>query len=280
MTQRKQHASGQRDMIFSCNFRLFHSDVFENRLFSYVVPSLPACLSRESFFKRAFVVSSYCENSPPIVESFPRRSSRLSRKDMCKVHYQQLPRCYCIGISAKVEICAVFPCLPENKDKTTFRPKVITSHCQGLDVCFNGVDYVSDDVEGGESDFVPKGLDCPHVEIGDEGDDPWPCALCDNEAALKFLKAKGIEYTFDKAAREREMQEEAAEGAEGEKAAAKGVERSKGKSAARPGSISSAVEGAGKEFNRAREMIKKRESRAAGRRARSGLAQSTSASTE
>ena len=199
---------------------------------------------------------------------------------MCKVHFQQHPRCYCIGISALVEICAVFPCLPENKGKTTFRPKVLTSHCRGLNVCFNGIDYVSADVEGGESDFVPKGLNCPHVEIRDEGDDPWPCDLCDSKAALKFLKAKGIEYTFDKAAREREMQEEAAEEAEGEQAAAKGVERSKGKSADRPGSSSRGVEGAGKEFSRAREMIKKRESRGAGRRARSGLAQSTSASTE
>ena len=199
---------------------------------------------------------------------------------MCKVHYRQHPRCDCIGVSAKIQICAVFPCLPEHKGKTTFRSKVVTSHCQGLNVCFNGVDYVSVDVEGGESDIVPKGLHCPHVEIGELGGDPWLCDLCDNEAALKFLKAKGIEYTFNKAAHEPEMQEEAAEGAEEEKAAAKGVEGSKGKSVARPESSSSGVEGAGKEFSRAREMMEKRESRAAGRRARSGLAQSTSASME
>ena len=262
---------------FRAIFSFFIPTCSRRGFLSNVVPSLPACHSRKRFFlKELFAVSPYCESSTPVVE----RSSRLSKKDMCKVHYQQHPRCYCIGISAEVEICAVFLCLPENKDKTTFRPKVVTSHCQGLDVCFNGVDYVSDDVEGGESEFVPKGLDCPHIEIGDEGDDPWPCALCDNEAALKFLKAKGIEYTFDKAAREREMQEEAAEEAEEEKTAAKGVERSKGKSAARPESSSSAVEGAGKEFSRAREMIEKRRSRAAGRRARSGLAQSTSASME
>ena len=199
---------------------------------------------------------------------------------MCKVNYQQHPRCYCIGISAVVEICAVFPCLPENKGKTTFRPKVLTPHCQGLNVCFNGVDYVSVDIGGGDGDCVPKGLDCPHVEISDEGDDPWPCDLCDSEAALKFLKAKGIEYTFDKEGRERERQDEAAEEAEGGKAAAKGVEMSKGKSAAKPESTSSGVEGTGKEYSRAREMIELRQSRTAGRRARSGLAQSTSASTE
>ena len=202
------------------------------------------------------------------------------RKNMCKVHYRQHPLCSCIGISPVVEICAVFHCLPENKGKTTFRPKVLTPHCRGLNVCFNGVDYVSADVEGGEADFTPKGLDCPHVEVSDEGDeddDARPCDLCDGEAVLKFLKAKGIKLTFDKAAREREK---AAEQGEEEEAAAKAVGNSKGKSADRSEGSSSGVEGAGKDFSRAQEMMEKRVSRATGKRARSGLAQSMSASTE
>ena len=216
----------------------------------------------------------------PNCRQFPQRVVQAIEENMCKVNYQQNPLCYCIGISAVVEFCAVFPHLPENKSKTTFRPKVVTPHCQGLNVCFNGIDYVSVDVGGGDSNLVPKGLNCPDVESIDEGDDPWPCDLCDSEAVLKFLKAKGIEYTFDKAERERERQDEAAAAAEEEKAAAKGVERSKGKSAARPQSSSSEVEGTGKEYSRARDIIEMRQSRAGGRRARSGLAQSTSASTE
>ena len=176
-------------------------------------------------------------------------SFQVIKEDMCKVLFQHQPICSCIGISGLVELCAVFRSLPENKDKTAFRSKVLTPHCQGLNVCFDGVDYVSVDVEGGDSDVVPKGLDCPHVEISDEGDDTEPCDLCDSEAALRFLKAKGIEYTFDRAGRERRTPVAGEAGEE-------------------------------KEFSRAREMMEKREGRAAGRRARSGLAQSTSASTE
>ena len=198
---------------------------------------------------------------------------------MCKVYYQQNPVCSCVVISAVVELCAVFYCLPENKGKTAFRPKILTAHCHGLNLCFNGVDYVSADVEGGEADFAPKGLDCPHVEVSDAGvedEEPWSCDLCDSEAALKFLKAKGIKHTFDKAAREREKAAEQGE----EEAAAKAVGKSKGKAADRAEGSSSGVEGAGKEFSRAQEMMEKRVSRATGKKARSGLAQSTSASAE
>ena len=188
-------------------------------------------------------------HSHPVVEGLSSASFQVIKEAMCKVFFQQQPICSCIGISGIVELCAVFRSLPENKDKTTFRSKVLTSHCQRLNVCFDGVDYVSVDVEGGDSDVVPKGLDCPHAEISDQGDDAGPCNLCDSEAALKFLKAKGIEHTFDRAARERGMQVAGKDGEE-------------------------------KEFSRVREMMEKREGRAAGKRARSGLAQSTSASTE
>ena len=199
---------------------------------------------------------------------------------MCRVHYQQHPVCYCVGISGYVGLCTLFRSLPENKGKGTFRTKILTSHCKGLNVCFNGVDYVSDDIEGGDGDLVPKGLDCPDVDIQDEGDDPGPCELCENEAALKFLKAKGIEYTFDEAAGEGGIQGKAAEQGEGEKAAGEAVEESKGKSADRPEGSPSGVEGAGQEYNPAQKMMEWRKNRAAGIRARSRLAQSTSASTE
>ena len=196
---------------------------------------------------------------------------------MCRVHYQQHPVCYCVGISGVVGLCTLFRHLPENKGKRSFRSKVLTSHCKGLNVCFNGVDYVSDDVEGGDGDLMPKGLDCPDLDLSDEGDDPGPCALCDNEEVLKFLKAKGIEYSFDEEAGEGGK---AAEQGEGEKAAGEAGEESKGKSADRAEGSPSGVEGAGQEWGPAQKMMEWRKNRAAGRRARSGLAQSMSASKE
>ena len=212
----------------------------------------------------------------------PRHLSESRQTDMCKVHFQQQPICKCIGISEIVQLCPLFALLPENRNKTTFKPKVLTRNCQGLDLCFNGIDYVSIDVKNRESDVVPKGLDCPDVELCDEGEDSWPCDLCDCRGALKFIKAKGIEYTFDKAVRALEMepQDKVVEEIVEEKMSSESVERYKGESGDRPESISSRVGGVGNKVSLAQKMMEKRERRTAGQRARSGLAESISASME
>lgn len=136
---------------------------------------------------------------------------------MCITYFSQQPICDCIYSSAVVRLCSLFTGLPENRDKTFFSPKLVTSRCQGLSLYFNGVNYVSVDIEG--YDMVPNGLDCPEVELVEEVGEPGRCPLCDSQAVSKFLKAKGIECT-----------PKAAHDPQG-KAAEKSVERSVGESA-------------------------------------------------
>ena len=166
---------------------------------------------------------------------------------MCKIQFYQHPICNCISISGTVRLCPLFTTLPENKNKTSFRRKILTPHCQHLDLLFNGVDYVSVDIEGHNGDVVPKGLYCPDIDQCNEGEEIRPCGLCDSEGALKYLRVRGIQYTFDKAARMGKMQGEAAQ-EQGEF-----MESSGGESAEKSGSSSSG-----------------RENKAAGKTARSG----------
>lgn len=123
-------------------------------------------------------------------------------------------------------LCSLFSGLPENRDKTSFNPKLLTAHYQSLDLFFNGVNYMSVDLK---YDIVPNGLDCPEIEQYEEKGTLGQCPLCDSQGALKFLKARGFEYTpvADKAARD--LRDKAAEGgAEDarEEVAGKSVERS------------------------------------------------------
>ena len=204
---------------------------------------------------------------------------------MCKTYHFQDPICDCVHISDTVKLCPLFTSLPKNKNQTTFRPKLLTKHCQGLDLLFNGIDYVSVDVQNDNNDIVPTGLDCPNLNLCLVADLMKSCDLCDSEGAVKFLKVKGIEYTFDKAARIEELLGETEAGEVGKDvkgkavAAGKSGDRFGGESADQSeGSLSErrkVVEGRAK---RAREILAKREDGAASKRKRSGLAESTPAS--
>ena len=150
---------------------------------------------------------------------------------MCVTYYCQQPVCACIYLSGVVVFCSLFKSLPENKDKT-FNPKLLTGHCQGLDLLFNGVNYMSVDVD--RYDIVPTGLDCPETELRQEGAIPGACPLCDTPGTLRFLKAKGVQYTWahNKVALDKAAERVAK--SEREKTAGKSVERSMGGSADNP----------------------------------------------
>ena len=87
--------------------------------------------------------------------------------------------------------CSLYSAIPENKDKLKSKPKLFTGHSKGLDHLFNGVDYISADQT---LDLEPKGLDCEEIHYLEKLAKRGECPLCDNPEALKFLKAKGIEY--------------------------------------------------------------------------------------
>ena len=205
-------------------------------------------------------------------------SSRPS-KTMCKAYYRQQPVCDCIYVTGVVTLCPLFSDLPEYKNKTSFSPKLITEHCQGLDLFFNGVNYVSVDVEN--SDIVPNGLHCPELDSCDETGDYGGCVLCDSVGVLKFLKVKGVEYTSvaDEAARDlRDKPAEAGAEDAREKAVGKSVESSLGESADRPAGSSIEKGGVMYEGNQVRKMVERGGNRPAGKRAGSKLVESASAS--
>ena len=175
--------------------------------------------------------------------------------------------------SAVVRLCSLFTGTPT---KTTFSPKLVTAHRQGLNLCFNGVNYISFDVEG--CDLVPDGLDCSVLELEEVTEEPGECPLCDSPEVLKFLKAKRIEYTPEASEKLRDQAGEGPVEDAGEKAKGKAVERSGGESAHRPVGKSTGKGGGVDNMNRAREILERARSALAGKRARSGLAESTSAS--
>ena len=200
---------------------------------------------------------------------------------MCKVHYREQPHCYCIYVPGTVELCTQFTSLPENSNKTTFRPKLLTQHCPDLNLLFNGIDFEGVDVPSSNHKIAPSGLDCRKIDPWKIPDVVGKCSLCDTEGTLQYLRVKGIEYAFGRVARAREMQDGAAEeGAEDakEKAAGKSVEGSEGDSMYRLESGSSEKGGVGSKASRALDMVDSKGNRAARKRARSGLAESTSAS--
>ena len=207
---------------------------------------------------------------------------------MCKVHYREQPLCQCIYVSGTVELCTRFTSLPENRNKTTFRPKLLTQHCRDLDLLFNGIDFESVDVPSSNHKVAPRGLDCRDIDFWKVLDVVEKCSLCDSQGTLQFLKVKGIEYDFGRVACASETQDGAAEeGAEAaeegaedakEKAAGKSVEGSEGESMYRLKSGSSENGGVGSKASRALDMVDSKGDEAARKRARSGLAESASAS--
>ena len=195
---------------------------------------------------------------------------------MCIAYFSQQPLCDCIYSSEVVRLCSLFTGLRENRDKTSFSPKLVTSRCQSLNLYFNGVNYVSVDVE--DYDLLPNGLDCPEVELVEEVGKPGRCPLCDSQGVSKFLKAKGIECT-PKAAHDPQDKagEEVAEDA-GEKAAEKSVERSVGEPGDRLAGMSIGKRGIVDGASRAQEMLERARTGLPSKGARSGPTESTSAS--
>lgn len=206
-------------------------------------------------------------------------SSSRTPKAMCIVYYAQQPVCDCIYVSGTVVLCSLFPGLAENRNRTAFSPKLLTGHCQDLDLFFNGVDYMSVDIK--HYDIVPNGLDCPELESCEATGETGRCPLCDSRGVLKFLKAKGIEYTSVRVKAAHDLRDRAVEGVAegaGEKAAGKSVERSVGESADRPVGSSREKGGVVDKANRARRMVERGRKALRGKRAKTGLAESTLAS--
>lgn len=139
-------------------------------------------------------------------------------------------------------------------------------------------------MQNDSNDIVPTGLDCPNLGLCLVPDLMKSCDLCDSEGAVRFLKVKGVEYSFDKAARIQELLRETAEEAVGEEGKGKAaggksvegfggelVDGAEGSSGERGG-------GAEGRVNRVWEMVERRGDGAASKRRRSGLAESSSAS--
>ncbi len=125
---------------------------------------------------------------------------------------------------------------------------------------------------------MPDGPGCPELVLEEVPGGPGKCLLCDSPEVLKFLKAKRIEYTPEAL---EELQDKAEKGPveiAGEKAKGKAVERSGGESAERLGGKSTGKGGGIDITNRAREMLENARSALAGKKAKSGLAEPTSAS--
>ena len=113
---------------------------------------------------------------------------------MCISYYQKQPGCDCTYATGTVDVCSLFESLPENKNRTSFRPKLVTSNCRELNLLFNGIDYVSVDV-GEVKDVVPNGLECEDVRRCEEiQEPPGRCPLCDEPEVLRFLKARGVQF--------------------------------------------------------------------------------------
>ena len=110
---------------------------------------------------------------------------------MCRVFHSYQPVCRCIKVDADVVLCSLYTGLPKNRNKLKFNGKLITGHSKGLDLLFNGINYISAEKA---FDLVPKELDCEEIELLESPSKREPCPLCDKPEVLKFLTAKGIEY--------------------------------------------------------------------------------------
>ena len=194
---------------------------------------------------------------------------------MCHTFHSYQPVCHCIKVEANVILCSLYSGLPANKDKMKFNAKLITGHSRGLDLLFNGVNYMSAEKV---YDLAPNGLDCPEIAPHDEASKHEPCPLCDSPGVLKFLKAKGIEYdpVADIALIDR--QAEAAEGsAEDTNESSRGrpLKVSRGESLDKLAGSSTEMEGVEDSASQARKREGQREE---GESSGSGLRESKSAS--
>ena len=162
---------------------------------------------------------------------------------MCQTFHSYQPVCRCIKVEAVVALCSLYSGLPKNKDKLKFNAKLVTGHSKGLDVLFNGVNYMSADQA---SDVAPEGLDCDEIEWCESPSKRGPCPLCDNPEVLKFLKAKGIEYDPVATIALSDPQDEAAEGSAkdtGESSRGRPLKASRGESPDKLAGSSDGMEG-------------------------------------
>ena len=128
---------------------------------------------------------------------------------------------------------------------------------------------------------MPSGLECEDVRLCRELGPPGLCPLCGKAEAVRFLRLKGVEFLDVAGEATRGPQdkeaERVAEGAGG-KAAGKSGEGSVGESADKAVGTSSGKGGPVDKANRAQDTVEGARRRPRVERAKSGLAESTSAS--
>lgn len=172
---------------------------------------------------------------------------------MCISICHNQPGCDCIYVTGDVILCQLITRSSESRTEK-FRPKLITSHCRQLNIVFNAVDYVSDDVNrDGVSTNAPE---CPNIRLDMEPARPESCPLCNSSEVLKYFEVKGIAYVADQATHDPQdtKAEGGAEAASG-KAAGKSVEGTVGESADKTVGTSSGNGGLVAGVGRAMEVV-------------------------
>ncbi len=183
-------------------------------------------------------------------------------------------------MSGIVDPCPLFIDLSEDKHKNTVKPKLVTVRCQGLDLFFNGINYVSLDVVN--NNIVPNGLDYSEVNIYEEV--ARLCPLCGSKGALKYLKVKVVEHKPFRGKAAPHLQNEGAERGTEDIKESDGEEVLIGMSvkrhelADRLGSLSTDKGKVENEPSHASEKMRRKKERVVDKWVRGGLAESTSAS--
>ena len=108
---------------------------------------------------------------------------------MCRTSYKWYSKCRCFYIGEHPVCCSNFASThPESLGRRPFKPKLLTRTRQGLDMDFNGISFMSADVD---NQRAPKGLTCPDIiayvqaEPAAEG-----CPLCESPQALAAVQTK------------------------------------------------------------------------------------------
>ena len=115
---------------------------------------------------------------------------------MCRTSYIWYEKCRCICIGAHPVCCSNFASShPESLDRRTFKPKLLTRTRNGLDMDFNGMSFMSTDVD---NQRAPRGLTCPdiiafvQVEPAAES-----CPLCESPHVLAVVRKMQAEGQCD-----------------------------------------------------------------------------------
>ena len=108
---------------------------------------------------------------------------------MCRTSYKWYSGCRCIYIGEHPVYCPNFASNhPEILKRPRFKPKLLTLARKGLDMDFNGISFMSADVD---NQRAPRGLTCPDI-ITFVPVDPAAesCPLCDSPDVLAALHKK------------------------------------------------------------------------------------------